>query len=76
MKLACNIDSAGKAVRFRLGLSLVAVALVVGLAWALPSRSAFAWVLSGLLGAGGAFTLFEARSGWCAVRAMGFKTRL
>jgi hypothetical protein len=24
----------------------------------------------------GAFSLFEARAGWCAVRALGIKTRL
>ena len=26
--------------------------------------------------AGGAFAVFEARAGWCAVRAMGFRTPL
>ncbi len=26
--------------------------------------------------AGGAFMIFEGASGWCAVRAMGFKTKL
>jgi hypothetical protein len=25
---------------------------------------------------GGSFAIFEARAGWCVVRAMGFKTRI
>ena len=33
------------------------------------------WVaLSVLLALGGVFALFEARRGWCAVRALGIKT--
>jgi hypothetical protein len=32
------------------------------------------WVVGGLLVAGGLFAWFEARRGWCAVRALGFKT--
>jgi hypothetical protein len=37
-------------------------------------RGALALCLSGL--ALGAFMIFEARAGWCAVRALGFKTRI
>jgi DNA gyrase/topoisomerase IV subunit B len=32
------------------------------------------WWLAGALAGMGAFVVFEARSGWCAVRAMGFRT--
>jgi hypothetical protein len=74
--LACNIDSAGKAHRFRIGLVLVAIAAVVALAWAVPFGSRLGWVVAGALGLGGGFSLFEARAGWCVVRAMGFRTRV
>jgi len=32
------------------------------------------WFVVAGAAAGGAFTVFEARAGWCVVRAMGFKT--
>jgi len=76
MALACNIDSAGKAHRFRIGLVLVAVAAVMALAWAVPFASRLGWIAAGLLALGGGFSLFEARAGWCVVRAMGFRTRV
>ena len=76
MALACNIDSRGKAVRFRYGVVLLFLAVVLALAWALPTGSGLGWVVAGLLAAAGGFSLFEARAGWCAVRAMGFRTRL
>ena len=46
------------------------------LIWALPTGSPFAWVLSIVAILGGAFAIFEARAGWCVLRAMGIKTRL
>src|SRR5438045_3771487 len=61
MALACNIDAAGKAYRFRAGLVLLAVAAVVALAWAVPSASRLGGILAGALALGGAFSLFEAR---------------
>ena len=76
MALACNIDAAGRVVRFRSGLILLSVAIVVSLAWALPTGSTLGWIVSAALGAAGAFSLFEARAGWCAVRAIGFRTRV
>jgi hypothetical protein len=76
MALACNIDGRGKAVRFRSGLVLLLLAVVVSLVWALPSASTLGWIVVAGLAAGGAFSLFEARAGWCAVRALGFRTRL
>lgn len=75
MALACNIDSRGKAMRFRSGLILLLVAVILALAWALPTGSTLAWVVAAVVAGAGAFSLFEARAGWCAVRAMGFRTR-
>jgi len=76
MALACNIDSAGKAARFRIGLILVVASVAVAMIWPLRSGSTTGWFLAAALAAGGAFSLFEARAGWCAVRAMGFRTRI
>jgi len=76
MALTCNIDAVGKAHRLRIGLALLAVAALVALAWALPSGSWPSWVVTGALALGGAFSVFEARTGWCVARAMGFRTRI
>jgi hypothetical protein len=76
MALACNIDARGKAVRFRYGLIMMMFAVLVSLLWALPTRSTAAWIVTAVLAAMGLFSLFEARAGWCAVRALGIKTRL
>lgn len=74
MPLPCNIDARGKAARLIYGIVLLIVALVLLFAWALPGGSLWAWVVTVLCGLGGAFAVFEARAGWCVVRAMGFKT--
>ena len=77
MALQCNIDSRGKAVRLLGGLLFTLAGIGAILFWALPAGDGVArWVVSLSLLFGGAFMLFEARAGWCAVRAMGFKTRL
>ena len=75
MPLQCNIDSRGRAVRLVYGLLLIAAGVVMLMWWALRAGSALAWVLTVAALAGGAFAVFEARAGWCVVRAMGFKTR-
>ena len=69
MPLTCNIDANGKRVRLFMGIILSIAGLTVGLVWS-------NWIIAGILLGGGAFTLFEARAGWCAVRAMGFKTKV
>ncbi len=75
--MQCNIDAKGKAARLKLGilamigalcLTLITVAGVVeGTIW---------WLMAGGTAFGGAFAIFEARAGWCIVRAMGIKTPL
>ena len=76
MALHCNIDSRGRAVRLVYGLILLGAGVGMLLWWALPAGTARAWVATALVLAGGAFAVFEARAGWCAIRAMGFKTPL
>lgn len=73
--MQCNIDAKGQAIRLMGGLATLGVAAVLAvltLAGVLPQ----AWWWFVVIGAaiGGGFMVFEARSGWCVVRAMGFKT--
>ena len=75
MVFECNIDSRGKAVRFRLGILGVLVGILLAASLFLAGVDlGVPWLLP--LGAfgGGLFALFEARTGWCIVRAMGFRT--
>ena len=74
MPLGCNIDSKGKAVRLVSGLVVTLVAVLLILFWAVRVGGWVAWTASVLLVLFGAFQIFEARKGWCVVRAMGFKT--
>ncbi|MEM8781939.1 MAG: hypothetical protein AAGE65_03695 [Planctomycetota bacterium] len=73
--MQCNIDSKGKALRLTLGFAQLAAAsalTVLSIAGVLPGG--WWWALVGGVAAGGAFCVYEGWSGWCAVRAMGFKT--
>jgi hypothetical protein len=76
MPLQCNIDSRGRAARLVYGLILLVGGVAMLFGWALRTGWAIAWVVTTLVLIGGAFAVFEARAGWCVVRAMGFKTRL
>jgi len=76
MALQCNIDSKGRVARLVYGVIVLVAGVVSATLWALPAGTVLAWGVSGLLVASGAFAIFEARAGWCVVRAMGFKTPL
>ena len=78
MPLACNIDAKGKAIRLVGGL----LAILGGLfgyfvvnQGVLPIPETLGYIGVALVLLSGAFSIFEARSGWCVVRALGFKTR-
>ena len=78
MALVCNIDAKGKAIRLYGGL----LAILAGLFGyfvvdqdVLPIPETLGQVGVALVLLSGAFSIFEARSGWCVVRALGFKTR-
>tara|TARA_B100001113_G_scaffold103880_1_gene84195 strand:- start:4971 stop:5198 length:228 start_codon:yes stop_codon:yes gene_type:complete len=75
--MQCNIGAKGKAVRLRLGLMALAGALALAAVIATGILEGTIWWL-GVAGAtfGGLFSIWEARAGWCIVRAMGFKTPL
>jgi hypothetical protein len=74
MPFTCNIDSRGKRARLIYGILMVALGVVLLLAWALPQGKVWTWIVAIGCILGGAFAIFEARAGWCAMRAMGFKT--
>ena len=74
MPLQCNIDSRGKLARLIYGVVLVIIGLVLLILWALPAGTFWPWAITVACLLGGAVAIFEARSGWCVVRAMGFKT--
>jgi hypothetical protein len=76
MSLTCNIDSRGKAARLRIGIGGLVVGAVMLLAWAVPTGEPLAWVVTLSVLVGAAFAIFEARTGWCALRAMGIHTRI
>ena len=81
MAFECNIDARGKAVRMKLGIRTIFVSIILASLtyfdpyfWTLQTR--LGWLLAGGSFVGGAFTMWEARMGWCVVRAMGFKTKI
>jgi hypothetical protein len=74
MPLTCNIDSRGKLARLIYGLLMIVLGIILALLWAWPQGEIWKWVVSIACVAGGTFALFEARAGWCIVRAMGIKT--
>ncbi len=74
MAHVCNIDAKGRLFRGLLGLAACVVALIVLLAWALPSGAVLAWVLVAVVAGVGLFGLYESYHGWCAARALGIKT--
>ena len=58
-------------------MGIVSIGLGVGVAIGLVNQadaSAWWWLLVVLPILAGAFALFESYHGWCAVRAMGFRT--
>jgi hypothetical protein len=76
MPLRCNIDSRGRAARLVYGLLLLAAAIAMLLLWALPRGTVLSWIVTAAATVAGGFAVFEARAGWCVVRAMGFRTPL
>jgi hypothetical protein len=74
MGLACNIDRRGRRIRAINGLILLVVGMLLLIFLWPPAW--WVWFLAAGLVLGGLFSLFEARAGWCAIRAMGLRTRI
>lgn len=74
--MQCNIDAKGKFVRLIYGLLMLVAAIVLaGLILLDVIGGGWVWAIVVGLVAMGAFGIYEARAGWCAVRAMGIKTK-
>lgn len=73
--MQCNIDARGKFVRLIYGLLMLLGAMIgAGLLLAGVVSGWWLWVIVAGLALMGGFGVFEARAGWCVMRAMGFKT--
>lgn len=73
--MQCNIDGKGRVARLICGLLTLGagVALMV-LAGVGTLGGWWPWAVGAAAIAGGCFQVYEAWSGWCVMRAMGFKT--
>ena len=75
--MQCYIGAKGKSVRLKMGILalgfsiLLSGAIITGIL-----DSDLWWYSAAAIAFGGCFAIFEARAGWCIVRAMGFKTPL
>ena len=74
--MQCNIDARGKAVRLVGGLAGLGLAVLLAAVVLLNGLNAGWWWAIGLIAAFGAFGVFEGWKGWCALRALGFRTKL
>ena len=73
----CNIDARGKVARFVGGVgSITAGLLVAALLVTDTVTLGVGWLGVAGLTLGGALAIYEARAGWCVVRAMGIRTPL
>ncbi len=75
MPLTCNIDQRGRTMRIVIG------AMIEGPGWLLlvlkflgKIEGDWPWFVGAAAILGGMFMIVEGALGWCAVRAMGFKT--
>lgn len=75
--MRCNIDHRGRRVRLVSGIILVLFGL--GLLTSAAGGAlggVWPWAAGGAVLLGGGFQIFEARAGWCTLRAMGFRTKI
>ena len=73
--MKCNIGAKGKAMRLIIGVVTIFIGIILGLgSYYELIIYPKVWIVTSLMIGGGAFAIFEARKGWCIVRAAGFKT--
>ena len=74
MAFTCNIDQRGKTIRLFIGAFLETIGILLGVLWFFEVVPGWAIYPAAAIWISGIFVIFEAVVGWCAVRAMGFKT--
>tara|TARA_Y100001954_G_scaffold85117_1_gene93346 strand:+ start:339 stop:566 length:228 start_codon:yes stop_codon:yes gene_type:complete len=75
--MECNISHKGRLARLYTGIVAIVFGLVLALLTTLSVLpTTLGWIVVAGSIFGGAFAIFEARKGWCIVRAIGFKTPL
>ncbi|MFL2963749.1 MAG: hypothetical protein ACJZ46_05890 [Candidatus Thalassarchaeaceae archaeon] len=75
MERNCNIDSRGKLFRLIIGLLSVSGGIVLVSLFNYDVLISYTALTIGLMSImGGLFAIWEAREGWCVVRAIGIKT--
>jgi hypothetical protein len=75
MGIACNIKGTGRLLRVVAGVVLLTDGVMLW-HYRLPGNGLASHLLQGLLMAAGGFCLFEGIVGWCAMRALGIRTKL
>jgi len=70
----CNIDQRGKTLRIVSGAFLETIGLALGVMWYFGWTPPWTIYPAAAIWVAGMFVVFEGVMGWCAVRAMGFKT--
>ena len=78
MVLECNIDSKGRVLRLAAGLLAIiggGIAYLILMIDIIPVPDSIGTLGVTAMFVGGAFAIFEAKAGWCVVRALGFRTR-
>ncbi len=73
--MQCNIDRRGRAARILTGAAVEAAGLGLLTWWYFQGPAWTPWVGMGCV-VGGNFAMIEGALGWCAIRAMGFRTPL
>jgi uncharacterized membrane protein HdeD (DUF308 family) len=74
VKLTCNIDRAGRWARGISGLLSLCIAAIVLCRGAGVGGEVVRWTVGVVAFVLGVFQIFEALTGWCITRALGFRT--
>lgn len=74
MPMTCNIDQFGRVVRFITGMILFFAGTLMFMT-AVPGGTAGWRIFQVAIFLVGIFMMFEGIMGWCALRALGFKTK-
>jgi hypothetical protein len=74
MAFTCNIDRKGRRLRAINGFVLILAAITLTVFFWTRQPGMAIWIIVAFCYLAGAFCIFEGLIGWCALRAMGFKT--